>query len=128
MKRGYEESWYGNVEEEGRRIGVQVGEMYVKGVSKSELKKKVKTNVRSVQQMAEKLKNKKMRFLKRKGMDNYLQEVFNQEARMAMMIRLNMIEWIDDNYGGIRTCTICGNDITTEHVLQCGEETAMVRV
>ena len=39
---------------------------------------------------------------------------------MAMKIRLNMIEWIEDNFGCEASCPLCGNEQdTTEHVFDC---------
>ena len=38
-----------------------------------------------------------MDFLLKKGHQTYLKEIFNEDARMAMKIRLNVVEWIDDN-------------------------------
>ena len=40
---------------------------------------------------------------------------------MAMMIRTNMIGWIDDNYGGNGRCPLCGEMDSTEHVFACAE-------
>ena len=68
-----------------------------------------------------KLESKKMRFLQKKAVDTYLQEVFNQDAVTAMMIRTNMIGWIDDNYGGNGRCPLCGELDSTKHVFVCEE-------
>ena len=60
-----------------------------------------------------------MRFLVNKGVNSYLKEVFNNDARLALMIRLNMVEWIGGNYGISRPCNLCGKEDTTEHVFAC---------
>ena len=63
---------------------------------------------------------KKLRFLKKKGNDTYLKEIYNEEARKAIKIRLNMVEWIDGNMGGGSKCPLFENDgDTTEHVFRC---------
>ena len=60
-----------------------------------------------------------MKFLQRKG-DIYLTELHNDDARLAMMIRLNMISWIEDNFGQESSCPLCNGEIdTTEHVFEC---------
>ena len=60
-----------------------------------------------------------MRFLQGKG-DNYLTELYNDDARLAMMIRLNMISWIEDNFGQESSCPLCTGEVdTTEHVFEC---------
>ena len=60
-----------------------------------------------------------MRFLHVKGVNTYLKNVFNDDARMAIKIRLNMVEWVDDNYGLNDCCNLCGEHNTTEHVFAC---------
>ena len=60
-----------------------------------------------------------MRFLKKSGSDTYLKNLFNEDARTALNIRLNMIDWISDNYGRQENCPLCGLEDNTEHVLNC---------
>ena len=73
--------------------------------------------------MAEKRSvSKKMRFLKKSGSDTYLQDTYNDDARLALKIRLNMVEWVEGNFGGSGCCPICGGTDTTEHVFECGNE------
>ena len=61
-----------------------------------------------------------MRFLEKKGSDTYLLDTWNEDARMALKIRLNMIEWIGDNVGTEVSCPLCGREgDTTEHVFAC---------
>ena len=64
--------------------------------------------------------SKKMRFLQRRGVDTYINEVYNDDVRIAMKVRLNMVEWIDENYGQSSGCIMCGEADTTEHVFHCG--------
>ena len=69
---------------------------------KSLWKKEVKTKIEEQVKMkieSKKKESKKMRFLQKKGHETYLREIFNEEARMALKIRLNPVEWIDGNYG-----------------------------
>ena len=63
----------------------------------------------------------KMRFLHTKGIDTYLKEIHNEIARRALMIRLNMVEWVGGNYGVRRSCNLCGEEDITEHVFACKE-------
>ena len=53
--------------------------------------------------------------------DTYLNEVFNDDARLALKIRLNMVEWVAGNFGEQERCPVCEVEVdTTEHVLRCG--------
>ena len=62
---------------------------------------------------------KKLRFLSKKGVDTYLKNMCNDEARLALMIRLNMVDWIESNYGRCGVCPLCGDEDSTEHVFGC---------
>ena len=64
--------------------------------------------------------SRKMRFLEKKGSETYLLNTWNEDARMALKIRLNMIEWIGDNVGEEVSCPLCGEHDTTEHFFVCG--------
>ena len=59
-----------------------------------------------------------------------MKEIHNEDARMAMKIRLNMVEWIDGNMGKETACPLCKQEAdTTEHVFVCedmGNETVSV--
>ena len=120
---GHEGCWFGNLKDEARNIGMDVNEELVKGKPKSIWKKEVKGKVQqAVDEKIEekKCESKKMRFLGEKGSDSYLQEVFNEDARWAMKIRLNMVEWIDGNFGGNGLCPLCREEEdTTEHAFVC---------
>ena len=61
----------------------------------------------------------KLRFLDTQGANSYLKDVFNDDARLALKIRLNIVEWIGGNYGLSRPCNLCGLEDTTEHVFAC---------
>ena len=48
---------------------------------------------------------------------------------MAMKIRLNVIEWIEDNFGREASCPLCGKELdTTEHVFVCEESANLTSV
>ena len=66
--------------------------------------------------------SKKMRFLNTSGCNTYLTEVYNDDARLALKIRLNMVDWIQGNFGGKGNCPMCGGEDTTEHVFECNNE------
>jgi hypothetical protein len=120
---GHEGNWYGNLRREGQAVGIDAKEESVKGKAKSVWKKEVKSQIYKAaeKKMEETKKNsKKMRFLQKKGNESYLKEVFNDDARTAMKIRLNMVEWIDGNFGGKDGCPLCEEkEDTTEHVFEC---------
>ena len=121
-KSGHKQCWFGNVEEDGNKIGIQVNEGAVVGKSKSEWKKEVKGKIRSAfEKEAEEKKQqgKKLRFLKQKGAETYLSVLFNNDAFEAMKIRLNMTSWIESNFGRDSVCPLCGEIDSTEHVFAC---------
>ena len=62
---------------------------------------------------------KKLRFLGTKGDETYLRELHNDNARLAIKIRLNMVEWIQPNYGEKGECPLCGEEDSTEHIFSC---------
>lgn len=71
-------------------MGIELLEEVAKGKMKS-----VKTKIEEQAKMKLEMKrneSKKMRFLQTEGQETYLKEVFKEEARMAMKIRLNTIE------------------------------------
>ena len=120
---GHEECWFGNMKRESKEIDLQISEDQVKGKLKSSWKKEVKKKInlavekKMVQKKAE---SKKMRFLLKKGNETYLQDTYNEDARVAMKIRLNMIEWIEGNMGREVCCPLCESELdTTEHVFAC---------
>ena len=120
----YEKCWFGNLKREGENCGIIVNEDLVRGKRKSKWKKEVKKKIEMAvkKEMEEKKKcSKKMRFLGRSGSDTYLNEVYNEDARLAMKIRLNMVDWIGGNYGKDEGCPVCGGEDTTEHVFSCGK-------
>ena len=103
-------------------IGIQIAEELVKGKTKSSWKKVVKKRIREAfeREVLEKKKvSKKMRFLMKQGSETYLKEVYNDEARMALKIRLNMVDWIPQNFGKHGDCPLCGEEDSTEHVFIC---------
>ena len=76
-----------------------------------------------------KQESKKTRFLAKKGNDTYLNEVFNDDARLALKIRLNMVEWVAGNFGEQEKCPVCEVELdTTEHVLRCNAEETPVTI
>lgn len=118
-KSGYEECWFGNVKREEESIGIEVNERAVLGKMKSQWKKQVKKKVRKAFEAeleTKKQQERKLRFLRKKGSETYLKEIHNDDARQAVKIRLNMIEWIERNYGRVGDCPLCGEEDSTEHV------------
>ena len=120
---GYEECWFGNAKREGMEIGIELSENEVKGKSKSVWKKEVKKKIKMAveKKMEEKRSTStKMRFLSQKnGSETYLTNTYNEDARMAIKIRLNMVEWVQGNIGKDEGCPLCGEADTTEHVFTC---------
>jgi hypothetical protein len=120
-----EECWFAEVRKEAREIGIELQKEIVKGKAKSTWKREVKEKIKDAEErlMAGKRENStKMRFLETKGCETYLKEVWNEDARMALKIRLNSIEWIDGNVGKQSPCPLCMREMdTTEHVFSCNE-------
>ena len=122
---GYEQCWFGNLQEEGKEIGLEVNKTKVLDVKKSAWKKIVKTRILDAFECEFRSKKscmRKLRFLQYKAIDTYLhmQHLRNDDARMAVKIRLNMIDTITHNFGTKKNCLVCEeeND-TTEHVFEC---------
>ena len=121
-RQEYKECWFGNMQEEAKEIGMKVNEKAVLGKPKSVWKKEVKAKIRTAfenQATQKKKQGKKLRFLIKKGSDTYLKDLHNDDARLAMTIRLNMVDWIESNYGRRGVCTMCGEEDSTEHVFWC---------
>ena len=122
---GYDECWFGNLRKEGLEIDMIIDEGKVKGKQKSKWKEEVKSKINEAvaKRMRDKKKtSKKMRFLNTSGCNTYLTEVYNDDARLALKIRLNMVDWIQGNFGGKGNCPMCGGEDTTEHVFECNNE------
>ena len=63
----------------------------------------------------------KLRFLNSPATENYMNYLYNDEARDALKIRLNMVEAVTNNFHAYSSCLLCGHkDDTTEHVFECG--------
>ena len=122
-KSQYKACWYGNVREEGERLGVVVSEEVVVGILKSQWKKEVKQKIRVAynRKLKEKKEeSKKMRFLHKNGKNTYLKYLSNENAKKAIELRLNMTSWIEGNFGKQRCCPLCADgEDTTEHVFSC---------
>ena len=88
-----------------------------KSTWKSEVKEKI--NKSFLAQAKEEKQKKNMRFLKSQGAGTYLNHVHNNQAIMALRIRLNMISWVEDNVGVKGTCPLCNEEDSTEHVFCC---------
>ena len=88
-----------------------------KSTWKSEVKEKI--NKSFLAQAKEEKQKKNMRFLKSQGAGTYLNHVHNNQANMALRIRLNMISWVEDNVGVKGTCPLCNEEDSTEHVFCC---------
>ena len=115
--------WFSELKEIGDKIGMEVRGDKAKEKRKSEWKKEAKEKVRKEadRMETEKIKNmKKLRFLKAgRAVETYWKELYNDDARLAMKIRLNMIETIGSNFGMRTECLLCGSLDSTEHVLSC---------
>ena len=61
----------------------------------------------------------KLRFLQKKAVDTYMNKVSKVDVRMALIIRLNMVEHITGNYGAKQKCILCDEDDSTEHIFVC---------
>ena len=121
-KSKYKECWFGNMQEEAEEIGMRVNEGAVLGKLKSKWKEEVKKKIKTAfeeQALKKKDYGKKLRFLSKKGSDTYLKHLHNDDARLALKIRLNMVDWIETNYGRNGVCPLCGEEDTTEHVFEC---------
>ena len=120
---GLKDCWYGNVKDEGECIGILVCEGEVVGKPKSKWKRMVKVRIKEAfeREVEEKRKtSKKLRFLQKKGAETYLKYLSNDDARLALIIRLNMSNWINSNFGGNGCCPLCCEELdTTEHVFNC---------
>ena len=86
---------------------------------KKEVKEKIE--IAAEKELESNKKNsRKMRFLGRKGCETYLKNMYNEDARKAIIIRLSMVSWIDGNMGRVSLCPLCNEDEdTTEHVFRC---------
>ena len=122
-KLGHTNCWYGEVKKEAAEIGIILEKNRVQNIPKSKWKKHVKDMVKAAFELQFKYKQsemKKLRFLQSKGVDTYLKYIFNNDARSAIMIRLNVLDSIPENFGRRTDCELCGNaDNSTEHVFLC---------
>ena len=122
---GLDKCWYAEVREEALQIGISLKKELVKGKIKSKWKKEVKDKVWAAvekEMESKKKESKKMRFLGKKGCDTYLKSIYNEHARKAMIIRLNMVSWVEENMGRVSLCPLCEEEKdTTEHVFSCSK-------
>lgn len=120
-----ENCWFANVKTEADEIGLKVEKSKVINVQKSVWKKEVKTKIKEAFEHECKIKlgnMTKLRHLKLfSATDTYLNnDLYNDDARDALKIRLNMVEVITNNFGAHNDCLLCGyKDDTTEHVFEC---------
>ena len=119
----HQHCWYGNLNLEAECINIILDKNRLLGMKKSTWKKFVKKKIQEAfqKEFEEKKKSmKKLRFLNSKATQTYLQQLTNQTARMALIIRLNMFESMTHNFGVRKNCSLCGNkDDTTEHAFEC---------
>jgi hypothetical protein len=125
----HEHCWYGNVKLEAENVGIEIDRERLKGMRKSTWKGLVKKKIRATFQQQFKAKRKgmaKLRFLDTQATETYLKELSNEEARMALIIRLNMFETFTHNFGNRKNCSLCGHENdTTEHAFECRERNNM---
>ena len=113
------------IKREGESIGIEVSEKEVLGKPKSRWKEQVKRKVREAfdaELENKKWEGRKLRFLGTKGSETYLNEIHNDNARLAVKIRLNMVDWIETNYGVAGVCPLCGEEDSTKRVFWCDLE------
>ena len=124
-----ERCWFANAKDDGMSVGLELSEDAMRRISKEKWKETVKEKI-NIQFQHEvnqrRTEEGKMRFLHTNGINSYLKEVYNEQARIALKIRLNMIEWIGGNYGVTRPCNLCGEEDTTEHVFACKQVSLLV--
>ena len=92
-----EKCWFTNAKEDGEYIGVEIAAERVRGISKMKWKKTIKDKIDAKFKEEVKLRRTeegKLRFLDTQAANSYLKDVFNDDARLALKIRLNMVEWI----------------------------------
>ena len=61
----------------------------------------------------------KLRFLKTRARQTYLTNIYNNDARTALRIRLNVLTFVKTNFGMKGSCPLCGQSDSTEHVITC---------
>ena len=119
-----ENCWFADLKTEAKEIGIEIEKRKVDNVSKSSWKKYVKNKIKKSfdQECKIKLGNMtKLRFLNSPATENYMNYLYNDEARDALKIRLNMVEAVTNNFHAYSSCLLCGHkDDTTEHVFECG--------
>ena len=115
--------WFSEVQREGNLIGMEVNSKRAKEKKKSEWKKECKKLIaREVTKKENEhiQKMEKLRFLgTERGRHTYMKETHNDETRRALRIRLNMEPYIKNNFGMKGSCSSCGLNDTTEHILTC---------
>ncbi len=120
---GMKNCWVSEVIEESGKIGMVVNEKRVKKMSKEKWKNESKTKIqREVERMERVRINDmtKLRFLqKTRGRQTYLTNTYNDDARTALRIRLNMLTFVKTNFGMKGSCPLCGQSDSTEHVILC---------
>ena len=128
------ECWFGETQREAEEIGISLKRENVIGKLKSTWKTEVKNKIKMAEEKLlkeKRMESRKMRFLETKACETYLKELSNEEARMAMKIRLNCVEWIEGNLGREAPCPLCHEEMdTTEHVFACrvgGKEEVTVK-
>ena len=114
-KLKHDKCWFGNTRDDAEKIGIHLKEQLVKDVTKSSWKKVVKdaVGIAFENQINQEKTRRKLRFIGRAGVDSYITANPNVDIRKALMIRLNMTEFIGDNYGGKTLCALCVRVWTT---------------
>ena len=116
--------WVSEVIEESEKIGMIVNEERAKKKSKEEWKKESKAKIQREVEKIERVRINemtKLRFLKTRARQTYLTNTYNDDARTALRLRLNMLTFVKTNFGMKGSCPLCGHNDSTEHVLLCGE-------
>ncbi len=115
--------WFSEVQNEGQLIGMEVNSKRAKEKKKSEWKRECKQLIsKEVTRLESKniAQMKKLRFLgTKRGRNTYMTETYNNDARRAIRVRLNMEPFIKTNFGMKGSCPLCGLADSTEHILTC---------
>ena len=122
-----EETWYGELEEKTKEMGINIKKEVIQKYKKSEWKKHVKEKItkKIEEDLQKQYESKtKLRFLKGKQFqqEQYFKVANAAQCKLIMEIRLNMLD-LKMNFKGMYDDTVCtgcfAEEESTEHFLQC---------
>ena len=119
-------TWFSEIYHQVNKMNIDIRIQIVEKKTKSEWKKEVKEKIhlQIEEEFQEETKKKtKLRHLKNKSfvMEDYVANCNAETVGKIMSIRLNMVD-TKCNYKGMyddTTCVNCGEEETTEHLLEC---------